>query len=55
MPVDKFGRGGKKPPRVITKVIQSPVSDEYVKKDGTSVLPGPLDMDGNKLKNVGEF
>ena len=27
-----FGRGSKKPSCVITKVIQSPASDEYVKK-----------------------
>jgi len=32
MPVDKFGRGSKKPPCVITKVIQSLASVEYVKK-----------------------
>jgi len=54
MPVDKFGRGSKKPSCVITKVIQSPASDEYVKKDGTSVLSGSLNMGGNKVKNVGE-
>ena len=50
MPLDKFGRASKKPPCVITKVIQSPASDEYVKKDGTSVLTGSLNMGGNKVK-----
>ena len=55
MPVDKFGRGSKKPSCVITKVMQSPVSDEYVKKDGTSVLTGSLIMGGNKVKKMWEI
>jgi len=50
MPVDKCGRGSEKPPCVITKIIQNPASDEYAKKDGTSVLSGSLNMGENKVK-----
>jgi len=52
MLLNKFGRCSKKPPCVITRVIQSPASEEYVKK--MEQLCGSLNMGGNKVKNVGE-
>ena len=53
MPVDKFGRMSDTKTRD-TGVSLTYINNNYIRRDGTTPVPGSIDMRGNTLYNVSD-